>query len=282
MKCLVVVFFFIYTERSIAWGFFAHKKINEFAVFCLSEDRRTFYRTHVEKLIQYSIIPDIRKNTSISEYSLHYIDIEHYNTNQLNFDRSLFLEDCELVDSCRSNGVLPWHINRIFNELVTAIQSNQESLIVRLSSELGHYISDACVPLHTTENYDGQLTNQNGIHGLWESSLPELFFHNYNLFGIKADTIHNVPELIWETIEESHRLKDSVLLIHKGLQLKYDNEIFGITNRNNRLKSDFNMSFKKEYHKMLNQMITKQLKKSILLCASLWETAWIRAEKECD
>ena len=45
----------------------------------------------------------------------------------------------------------------------------------RYSSDMGHYIGDAHVPLHTTENYNGKMTNQRGIHGFWESRLPELF-----------------------------------------------------------------------------------------------------------
>ncbi len=46
---------------------------------------------------------------------------------------------------------------------------------MRISAEFGHYIADACVPLHTTSNYNGQLTDQVGIHAFWESRIPELF-----------------------------------------------------------------------------------------------------------
>ena len=52
--------------------------------------------------------------------------------------------------------------------------------ILKYSADLGHYIADAYVPLHTTENYNGQLTGQKGIHAFWESRLPELFSEDYN------------------------------------------------------------------------------------------------------
>ena len=48
--------------------------------------------------------------------------------------------------------------------------------------DLAHYISDLHVPLHTSGNYDGKQTAQNGIHALWETQLPEAFMANYNLF----------------------------------------------------------------------------------------------------
>jgi hypothetical protein len=36
------------------------------------------------------------------------------------------------------------------------------------------------MPLHTSDNHDGQLTDQR-IHSLWESRLPELFVRITNL-----------------------------------------------------------------------------------------------------
>ncbi len=280
MKSIVFLTLSLLSFSLFPWGFYAHRKINEYAVFCLPEERLKFYRPHLNRLVDLSVIPDIRKNTAISEFSLHYIDLERYHLNKQNFQDDDFLEFCEANDSCRSNGILPWHILRVFNELKTAIRFNQKSLILRLSGELGHYISDACVPLHTTENYDGHLTGQNGIHSLWESALPELFFEEYELYGIQSDTIVDIPATIWETIHNSHQLKDSVLLMHKELQDVMAQDVFGITARNNRLKADYSLSFKRAYHKKLNQMITKQLKKSILLCASMWETAWVEAERK--
>jgi hypothetical protein len=51
---------------------------------------------------------------------------------------------------------------------------------------LGHYIGDAHVPLHTTSNYNGQKTNQHGIHGLWESRIPEQLFDERVTFQFHA------------------------------------------------------------------------------------------------
>ena len=55
--------------------------------------------------------------------------------------------------------------------LMTATDSTPANLedVLRTAADLGHYLADAHVPLHTTGNYNGQRTNQTGIHALWET-----------------------------------------------------------------------------------------------------------------
>ena len=65
--------------------------------------------------------------------------------------------------------------------------------------------------LHTTENYNGQLTKQIGIHGFWESRLPELYADEYNFFVGKANYIENTQLKAWEAVTNAHLALDSVL-----------------------------------------------------------------------
>jgi hypothetical protein len=58
--------------------------------------------------------------------------------------------------------------------LTNAFKEKSVAKILKLSAELGHYIADSHVPLHASSNHDGQSTNQKGIHGFWESRVPEL------------------------------------------------------------------------------------------------------------
>ena len=62
--------------------------------------------------------------------------------------------------------------------------------ILRISAEIGHYIGDAHVPLHTTENYNGQLSGQEGIHAFWESRLPEMFSDEFDFFVGTSELYH--------------------------------------------------------------------------------------------
>src|SRR5690606_32801322 len=96
--------------------------------------------------------------------------------------------------------------------------------ILKLAADLGHYIADANVPLHTTENYNGQLTGQHGIHGLWESRLPELFTDEYDFFVGKASYVDNIQLQAWEAVIQAHEALDSVLLFENKLSLKFPEE----------------------------------------------------------
>lgn len=63
-------------------------------------------------------------------------------------------------DALRAYGIVPWHVYRMKHWLTEAFQEKNVEEILRISSDLGHYIADAHVPLHTTINYNGQLTGQ--------------------------------------------------------------------------------------------------------------------------
>src|SRR5690625_6385588 len=59
------------------------------------------------------------------------------------------------------------------------MEYKNEERIIRLCADIGNYVADAHVPLHTTVNYNGQLTGQTGLHAFWESRIPELFAQDH-------------------------------------------------------------------------------------------------------
>jgi hypothetical protein len=71
------------------------------------------------------------------------------------------------------HGVVPWIIQDRWQDLVAAFREGDPAKVAFTTAILGHYIADAHVPLHTTENHDGQFTNQRGVHSRWESGLVE-------------------------------------------------------------------------------------------------------------
>ncbi|MEL7161152.1 MAG: zinc dependent phospholipase C family protein, partial [Bacteroidota bacterium] len=102
-------------------------------------------------------------------------------------------------------GILPYHLEQMHQRITQAFIDEDPSRILRLCAEMGHYVGDAHVPLHTTENYNGQLTGQTGIHAFWESRLPELFAdEEYDYFVGKAEYIENPREYYWDIVLKSH------------------------------------------------------------------------------
>ena len=76
------------------------------------------------------------------------------------------------IDQFSHQGILPYHLESMFFQLRKAFIDENPEKVLRLSADYGHYIADSHVPLHTTVNYNGQLTDQVGIHAFWESRLP--------------------------------------------------------------------------------------------------------------
>ncbi|MCH8330692.1 MAG: S1/P1 Nuclease, partial [Bacteroidetes bacterium] len=181
-------------------------------------------------------------------------------------------------DSLNAYGIAPWSINLELYRLTQAFLEMNSKKILRLSAELGHYLADVHVPLHTTVNYNGQLSGQHGIHAFWESRLPELFGEDYNYWIGKAKYIESPANHIWEIILQSAALKDSVLLLEKQLSLDFPaDQRYTMEDRGQAVVKAYSRDYSKAYSKLLNGMVEKRMRESIRNIASLWYTCWVNA-----
>lgn len=260
-----------------SWGFFAHQKINRHAVFILPVEMIGFYKHHIQYLADKAVNPDKRRYILPQEAARHYIDLDVYGDSALeilpkywNQAVSAFTED-----TLRAYGIVPWHIQKVKNQLTRAFERRDIDRILRYSADLGHYIADAHVPLHTTENYNGQLTGQHGIHGFWESRLPELFYQDYDLFTGKAEYLQNTQSAAWDAVAGAHAALDSVLTMERLVSEKFAGDKYSFEERGNQTMRVYSYEFSKAYHDSLNGMVNRQMKKAIKAIASFWYTSWV-------
>lgn len=183
------------------------------------------------------------------------------------------------IDNFTEHGILPYNLLRQYNLLVNAFKDKNVSRILRYAADIGHYIGDAHVPLHTTKNYNGQLTDQVGIHAFWESRLPELFaMENYDFFVGKASYIENPAEYFWKMTLESHLLVDSVLTIEKELTRDFpSDQQYCYEERLGRAILQPCFDFSKAYHEGLNGMVEKRMRETVLAIGNIWLSAWMDA-----
>ncbi|MDA9018366.1 zinc dependent phospholipase C family protein [Saprospiraceae bacterium] len=183
------------------------------------------------------------------------------------------------VDQFSHQGILPYHLESMFFQLRKAFIDENPEKVLRLSADYGHYIADSHVPLHTTVNYNGQLTDQVGIHAFWESRLPELFAEEkYDFFVGSADYIEQPRKYFWNIITESHELLDSVLSIEKRLsqsfppdrQYCYDERL----SRTVRIECE---EYATAYHEAMGDMVEMRMQGSIRAISSVWYSAWVSA-----
>ncbi len=262
----------------MGWGFFSHQKVNRIAVFTLPVEMIGFYKQHIQYITEKAINPDKRRYIIKEEAARHYIDLDVYGDSALYTLPRYWNDAVELLteDTLQAYGIVPWHINRVKYQLTQAFLERDADRILRYSADIGHYIADAHVPLHTTQNYNGQMTGQYGIHGFWESRLPELFFDYFDLFTGKAEYIRNPQLAAWSAVESAHLALDSVLLFEKELTMRYsDDKKYSFESRGNTTIRVYSADFSGDYFRMMNDMVERQMRKSIKMTGDFWYTAWI-------
>lgn len=183
----------------------------------------------------------------------------------------------QFKDEFTSFGILPYHLNSDFNRLVQYYRVSDWAKVLRLSAEIGHYISDAHVPLHTTENYNGQMTGQDGIHAFWESRIPELFANDeYDLFTGRAKYIEDTDAFFWQIVHESHVHVKDVLGIELELRQTFDadnqycNEARGASVVRQPCEA-----YARAYQDRMQGMVEERMRSAIAAVGSIWYTAWV-------
>jgi hypothetical protein len=261
------------------WGFFAHQKINRLAVFTLPPEMIGFYKENIAYITEAAVNPDRRRYAVPEEGARHYLDLDHFGDSAA-LILPLRWDDAVGVfgeDTLQAYGILPWHINRMFFRLRNAFSVGDPGEILRISAELGHYVADAHVPLHTTENYNGQLTGQEGIHGFWESRLPELYHEQYNFYTGKAEYVPDPQAAAWRVIFSTHRLVAHVLADERTLAARFQEKRYAFETRGNATVKVYAQEYAEAYHTQLRGMVEQQMRASIKMIGDLWFTAWIDA-----
>lgn len=282
MKKLALIFLFSFAfQQCFSWGFFAHKKINNLAIFLLPPQMLVLYKPNADFITQHAVDPDMRRYTIAEEGPKHYIDIDHYG--KYPFD-SLPRKWNDAVakfseDSLQEYGIVPWWIQTMLYRLTEAFKEKNQAKILKLSAEIGHYIADAHVPLHANSNHNGQLTNQLGIHGFWESRVPELLAdREWDFFIGKAEYIKDPGNFIWQRVLESAAAADTVLRYERELTKAFPpDKKFSFEERNGSIVRQYSSDFTKAYDAKLKGMVERRMRQAIFAVASFWYTAWVNA-----
>ena len=207
-----------------AWGFDAHKFIAERMIALLPAELKPLFEKRKAFIIERSIDPDLWRNVGWEEEPPnHFLDFDYaaygaYPFDALPRDYSAAIQKFgkDVVDE---QGRLPWRTAEFYGRLQREFESlNQPSPpeyavdnIVLYAAILCHYVSDGHVPLHAIVNYNGQLTEQSGLHSRWES---ELFVRNQATLKIAPPVIKpvsNPRDFMFETLLASNRDAANVL-----------------------------------------------------------------------
>jgi hypothetical protein len=280
-KILLLSLCFLFYQTCFCWGFYSHEKINYYAVFLLPPEMMVFYKPNIRFLAEHAGDPDKKRYVVAEEGPRHYIDIDRYGAYPFGMLPRKWDDAVAKYseDTLLGNGIVPWWVQTMQKRLTTAFKEKDGAKILKLSAEIGHYIADAHVPLHTNSNHNGQYTNQIGIHAFWESRIPELLAEKeWEFFIGKAEYIKNPSDFIWKRVLESAAAADTVLKAEKELSLQFPaDQKFSFENRNGKIIRQYAAAYSRAYDARLNGMIERRMRESIYAVASFWYTAWVDA-----
>ncbi|MFD2720835.1 zinc dependent phospholipase C family protein [Hymenobacter monticola] len=266
-----------------AWGFFGHRVISQVAVYELPSSMQAFYYRHMPELVRLSTAPDERRNDDPTEAPKHYIDMDHYSEDNpfgkmpRQYDKAV---EKFKADTLKKYGTVPWVVMEMKDNLTEAFRARDTAAIVKFSAELSHYVGDAFVPLHTTVNYDGQLTDQKGLHSLWESTLPEKYINDYKLDGEPAKYIKDPLAAIWDVLAQSYGFLGETFDRATKIEKVMKPEVrFTFSHKYGKTSRRYSDAFAAEYEKAVGGMVDYRLKGAPTLVSSLWLSAWQDAGK---
>ncbi len=277
---LSIVLITLPTIKAYPFGFNAHRKINRMAVFTLPPEMVGFFRKHIEYITEQSIQPDRLAHAIPGEAPRHYIDIDQYGENPFATVPKTWTKAVEKFseDTLMAHGVLPWHINVMMMRLTRAFESGDVDRILYNAAHIGHYIADACTPLHTTKYYNGRTPDEVGIHGFWESRLPELYADGFNYFVGRAEYIEYPLERTWELVKNSHLKVDTIYQVFNDLRLRMGaDRVFSHESRGNTNMRVYSRDFSRAFHEELKCMVERQMKLATKSVGDFWYTAWVNA-----
>lgn len=278
---LLITLLLAATQPLYCWGFYGHRQINYYAIFLLPPEMMVLYKPNVAFLVEHAVDPDKRRYAVKEEGPRHYIDMDKYGIypfeglpRRWNDAKEKFTED-----SLNKHGIVPWWIQTMLGRLTHAFKEKNQARILKYSAELGHYIADSHVPLHASSNHNGQFTGQRGIHGFWESRIPELLAEKeWDFFIGKAEYISAPLDFAWDRVLESAAASDSVLKFEKALSNSFPpDQKYSFENRNGILTRQYSTNYTRRYNEMLNGMVERRMRQSIYAVASFWYTAWVNA-----
>jgi hypothetical protein len=274
LLCIIFI-----SPDAFSWGFYAHKKINRMAVYAIPAPLLAFYKKNIEYITQHAVDPDRLKFVDSTEAVHHYINIDHYGVEGFNKLPKYWKDAVKKYsqDTLDKYGTLPWQIIYWEYKLTESFKRKDITAILKASAFIGHYIADAHVPLHTAANFNGQETDQKGVHALWESAIPEAFGSNYPHVNGGAVYLKDPSGKVWSILLQSHALAPTVLSVEKEVSkhFTFSQKYLSYADRGKKIK--YTPAYIAAYNKALSGMVEKQLHSAAVNIASFWYTAWVNA-----
>jgi len=168
-----------------------------------------------------AVDPDLWRNVGWDDDPNHFVDFGMPELGPYPFaalprerDRALEKFGVRVMDRI---GYLPWREAEMFGNLRRAFEGFRSGAayattdVVLFAPVVSHYIQDAHQPFHASNNYDGQLTGNSGIHARFERDLIERFESRLTLTPAPPRAVTNPRDFAFDALLASNALVDAIL-----------------------------------------------------------------------
>jgi len=259
-------------SAAFAWGFAGHRLIMRRAIELLPPELKPFFEHYREELVIRAVDPDLWRSAGWDDDPNHFLDfgVKEYGAapfSELPRDYDRAIEKFGAA-TLRRNGTLPWRANELFGNLRRAFESFKRPTaygptdVVLYAAALSHYMQDANQPFHSTNNFDGQLTGNNGIHARFERDLVERYESRLTIKPAPVKPILNARDAAFDTLLVSYGLVDRILQADREAVAgkdAYDDDYF------------------EKFFARARPMLEQRLADSVTATASVIVGAWERA-----
>ena len=282
MRCRIEFYYFLIIALVLpkivcGWGYDAHQRINWSAANIIPGKFGKYVHSNRQELAQYAVVADYIKSSDNKEAPRHYIDADLYDV--FPFDSLLgSLADLEAKygkDMIGKWGYGPWAIDETCNRVIYMLKNKRWDEAIFHMSTLGHYISDIHVPLHVVENYNGQLTGNDGIHFRWEGRMVDEYVKSIRPTGPLPLVSESVVDFSMNIVRESYVTMQQILNADtKARKLLSSSE-------QQQLNSYDILPFEGPYLQSLYDqtadLVQDRLEMAVLRIAAMWVYCWNEA-----
>ena len=209
---------------------------------------------------------NVYKTGDPAEGPRHFLDIDIYGPYPFtelphNYDEAVAKFGVEAVTK---RGLATWRIADYTQLLSAAMKSGDAEKIVQTAGALAHYIEDLHMPLHVVKNYNGQFTNQHGVHQRFEDDMVDAYAEQIPLTPKMASEIEDPLEAAFDIVLDSYVYADN--LLHADRRAKLGEDTYGV-------------SYLEKFFRFSGWIAVQRMSDAATATASYWYTAWLRAGK---
>jgi hypothetical protein len=264
LACLLLL-----PSPAFAWGQLGHRLIMSRAIDLLPPELKPFFLKHRDEIVVRVVDPDTWRVAGWPENPHHFLDFGVPEYGKFPFEALPRSYDQALQKFGRAtlerNGLLPWRLAEFFGQLQRGFEGFRRQStfagtdVILFSASVSHYIQDAHQPFHGTDNYDGQLTGQRGIHARFETNLVERFQARLTLKAPPPTAIANPRDESFRVLLESYQLVDGILQADKQAAAG---------------KETYDDDYYERFFTAVKPVLDRRLSEAISATASLIVAAW--------